>query len=70
MDQNERIILFIREYLYNREEFLKSDLDNAIYEICQRKKWNRQNFDSVIEKYYLYRAFKILYDEIIKILNF
>lgn len=69
MDKNEKILLYLREYLYNRQQLLKDDLDEAIYLICQRKQWNRQNFDSVIEKYYLYRSFQILYDEIIKILN-
>lgn len=69
MTSEERIILFLREYLYNKEEKLKNDLDESIYIICQRKQWNRSNFDSVIEKYYLYRSFQILYDEIIKILN-
>lgn len=69
MDLNERKILFLREYLYNKQEKLKIDLDEAIYSINIRKNWNRFNFDSLIEKYYLYRSFQLLYDEIIKILN-
>lgn len=69
MDSNEKKILYIREFLYTRQQKLKQDLDESIYQINIRKNWNRFNFDSVIEKYYLYRSFQILYDEIIKILN-
>lgn len=69
MDLNERKILFLREYLYNKQEKLKFDLEESIYSINIRKNWNRPNFDSIIEKYYLYRSFQLLYDEIIKILN-
>lgn len=69
MTPEERKILFLQELMINKQEKLKDDLDEAIYRICIRKHWNRQNFDDVIEKYYLYRSFMILYDEIIKILN-
>ena len=69
MDPYERKVLFLYEFLYSREEKLRRDLDESIYQICIRKNWNRQNFDSVIEKYYFYRSFMNLYDEIIKILN-
>ena len=69
MTEDERKILFIYEYFFNQEVIYKMELDDAIYNICQRKKWNVDNFNAVIKAFFSYRTFQKVSKDVCQILS-
>lgn len=69
MTDEERKVLYLFEYLYNEEVNYKYKLEQAIYTICIKKKWNADNFNAVIQAFYSYKTFQKLNSDISAILT-
>lgn len=69
MTEEQRKIIYLFEYCHNQENIYKYDLEQAIYNICIKKKWNADNFNTVISAFYSYKTFQKVSRDILTLLS-